>query len=115
MTLETGSAAAWKGETLVAKSDAAVIVRESGRSPYPPVAYFPRDALIGATLAPKPQTTVCPLKGTASYFDLRLGDASVEDGVWSYEVVLDFDEGLERLRNLLGFDGRSFRVEIDAP
>jgi len=30
------------------------------------------------------RSTVCPYKGTASYWSLRVGDRFVEDAVWAY-------------------------------
>lgn len=96
---------------VVAESDEAIVVHETGRRPYPPVVYFPRSALRDASLIPAERKTHCPLKGTASYFHVAIGGEQVEEGVWSYEVVLDFHEGLQGLRDHIAFDARSFQVE----
>lgn len=114
MALDLGRAQAWLGERLVAESDEALILNETGRSPYPPVAYFPRAAVVeGARLEPSARRTSCPLKGTARYFDLVADEARVSDGVWAYDEVLGFDEGLRLLEGRVAFDARSFRVTVD--
>lgn len=112
MTLEIRTARVWLEGTRVAESSDALIVKEQGRSAYPPVAYFPRSAL-EAELTPLPKRTSCPLKGTASYFDLTLGATRVSSGVWTYDEVLSFDPKLEALRGRVAFDAGRFRVEID--
>ena len=47
--------------------------------------YLSRDA-VSATLEPSDKRTVCPYKGTASYFSVRVADGRVlTDAAWSYE------------------------------
>ncbi len=91
------------GGAVIASSEGCVIVREHGRREHPPVVYFPREALVGSELEALPKRTRCPLKGTASYFELRVGDRLLAEAVWSYEEVLAFDERLEMLRGLVAF------------
>mgnify|MGYP006289575861 CR=1 FL=1 len=111
MDLEPGPARAFVGGRLVAEAEAALIVREHGRRPYPPVAYFSRDDL-KVELQPADGTTHCPLKGTASYYDLVIGDRAVPRGAWSYEAVLGFDPELEVLRDRIAFDPAEVRVTV---
>jgi uncharacterized protein (DUF427 family) len=46
--------------------------------------YFPPEALERRLVRPSARTTVCPWKGTASYFDLVDGDQVAQDAVWIY-------------------------------
>lgn len=45
--------------------------------------YLPRDDVV-AELVPTTTSTVCPYKGTASWWAVRVGDRVVEDLAWSY-------------------------------
>jgi uncharacterized protein (DUF427 family) len=74
---------------------AGVTVAESGRclrvleTSHPPVYYVPRaDVLPGALIAARGRS-VCEYKGTASYWDLVVGDVRVPDAAWSYERPAD--------------------------
>ncbi len=73
----------------IAESTNALVMRETR---LPPVFYFPRDDVAMQFLAPTPSRTHCPFKGDASYWSLKVGDASVENAAWSYEDP--FDEAL---------------------
>jgi uncharacterized protein (DUF427 family) len=57
--------------------------------------YFPRDAIRAARLTPTKTNTVCPFKGTASYYDLSLGHRHLTDAVWSYEDPYDEHRALQ--------------------
>lgn len=67
--------ATWNG-TVVAESDDTVVVEGNH--------YFPLDAIPSGLLAPNDQTSVCPWKGTASYYDVVV-DGQVNAGAaWYY-------------------------------
>jgi len=67
--------ATWNG-TVVAESDDTVVVEGNQ--------YFPLDSVQAGLLAPNDTTTVCPWKGTASYYDVVV-DGQVNSGAaWYY-------------------------------
>ncbi|MFC7548168.1 DUF427 domain-containing protein [Plantactinospora sp. GCM10030261] len=47
-------------------------------------AYFPRSSLREDLLRPSDTHTVCPWKGTASYYSLELDGERSADAVWYY-------------------------------
>ncbi|QXC59150.1 DUF427 domain-containing protein [Aquihabitans sp. G128] len=67
--------ATWNG-TVVAESEDTVVVEGNQ--------YFPLDSVKAELLAPNDTTTVCPWKGTASYYDVVV-DGEVNSGAaWYY-------------------------------
>lgn len=72
--------AEWNG-TVIARSDDTVVVEGNH--------YFPADSVVEGTLAPNDSTSVCPWKGTASYYDV-LADGRVNVGAaWYYPQPKD--------------------------
>ena len=67
--------ARWNG-TLIASSDDTVVVEGNH--------YFPADAVDPALLRPSATTTICPWKGTAHYYSLRVDGADNRDAAWYY-------------------------------
>lgn len=67
--------ASWNGQ-VVAESDDIVTVEGN--------AYFPPDSLRQEFVQPSSHTSVCPWKGTASYYTLEVNGASNKDAVWYY-------------------------------
>ena len=65
----------------VASSDHAVLLYETG---LPVRAYVARED-VAAELVPSARRTICPYKGEATYFSVRLGDRLLEDAAWTYE------------------------------
>ena len=53
---------------------------------YPAVYYIPRKDVKMAQLVRSKHQTVCPFKGTASYYSLKNG---AENAVWTYETPYD--------------------------
>ena len=73
------------GARQLARSDAALVLRENG---YAPVYYVPRGDVDMTALSPAQHATHCPYKGDASYFDLA-GAEAIANIAWSYETPLD--------------------------
>jgi uncharacterized protein (DUF427 family) len=67
--------ATWNGQ-VIAESDATVEVEGNH--------YFPRESVRTAFLEPSSTTTVCPWKGTASYYNVVVGGKMNPDAAWYY-------------------------------
>ncbi len=91
----------------IADSERTVTLQETG---LPARHYFPRDdvrmELLEATLT----ETVCPFKGQASYWAIRVGDSEHRDLAWSYAQPI---EGMERIAGLVCFYDERVDVTID--
>lgn len=72
--------ATWNG-TVIAESDDIVTVEGN--------AYFPRAAVRDDVLRPSDHHTLCPWKGTASYFHLEVDGQVNRDAVWYYPTPKD--------------------------
>ena len=80
--------ATWNGAT-VAQSDATVVVEGNH--------YFPPDAIRGENFEPSSQTSVCPWKGTAHYYDV------VVDGERNAAAAWYYPETKEAANNIRGY------------
>ena len=67
--------AEWNG-TVLAESDDTVVVEGNH--------YFPEDSLHRELLEAASRTTVCPWKGTASYYDVVVGGERNAGAAWYY-------------------------------
>jgi uncharacterized protein (DUF427 family) len=72
------------GGTTIAESTRALAVDETG---FPTRWYLPR-ADVAVTMTPTATATVCPYKGTASYWTFEAGGRTWADAGWSYEHPL---------------------------
>ena len=72
--------AVWN-DTVIAESDATVVVEGNH--------YFPADSVTQAVLVPSATTTVCPWKGTASYYSLSVDGQENPDAAWVYPAPKD--------------------------
>ena len=72
--------ATWNG-TVIATSDDTVVVEGNH--------YFPADAVDPALIRPNDRTTVCPWKGTASYYDVVVDDDVNPAAAWYYPAPKD--------------------------
>jgi uncharacterized protein (DUF427 family) len=82
------------GGEVIADSRQALILHESGLQP---VYYFPPQDVRADVLEPTDRHTHCPKKGDASYYTIRAGGETVENGAWYYPEPLPeapFLEGL---------------------
>lgn len=93
------------GEVLASSSNAVVLV-ETG---LPPRHYFPRDDVRMERLTSTTTETVCPFKGSASYWSLDDGEGH-RDLVWSYESPI---EGMEGITGLVCFYQERLDTTID--
>ena len=73
--------------TVVADADRSVLLDETGLDLR---RYLPRDAVAdGVELAASDTVTVCPYKGTATWWTVRAGGRELVDAAWSYEDPRD--------------------------
>ena len=72
--------AKWNG-TLLVESDDTVVVEGNH--------YFPVAAVAEGVLQPSDKTSVCPWKGTASYYDVVVGGQVNESAAWFYPEPKD--------------------------
>ena len=63
-------------DTVVAESDDTVVVEGNH--------YFPRESVNADYLTDSDKHTICPWKGTASYYTLQVGDATNPDAAFYY-------------------------------
>lgn len=92
---------------MIGESRRAKVLSETG---LPNRFYLPLEDVRTELLAPTDTSTVCPYKGTASYWSLAQGRDRVEDVAWSYPDPL---EDALKVRGHLCFDHDSLDVEID--
>ena len=67
--------ATWNG-TVLAESDDTVVVENNH--------YFPRESLVEEHFVPSDRTSVCPWKGTASYYSVQVDGKVNVDAAWTY-------------------------------
>ena len=72
--------ASWNG-TVLAESDDTVVVEGNH--------YFPLSSVREGVLVDSPRTSVCPWKGTASYYDVVADGATNEGAAWYYAQPKD--------------------------
>lgn len=72
--------------------------------------YIPPEDVEPARLEPSRKRTVCPYKGRASYWSLRVGDMLLDDAAWSYESPL---ENASKVAGHVCFLHDDLDVEVD--
>ena len=83
--------AIWK-DTPIATGDEQVLVGGNH--------YFPPSEVDFGLLEMSPHTSVCPIKGAARYFHVRVGDALNVNAAWTYP---DPTPGAEGIRDHIAF------------
>lgn len=83
--------ATWNG-TVIAESDDTVVVENNH--------YFPRSAVRDDVLRDSDHTSVCPWKGTASYFSLEVDGKTNDNAAWFYPEPKD---AAEEIRDRVAF------------
>ena len=78
--------ATWKGE-VIAESDDTVVVEGNH--------YFPADSVKREHFKESETHTVCPWKGTASYYDVVVGGDVNKDAAWFYPEPKDAAEEIK--------------------
>ncbi len=71
---------------VIAETSQAILLREGG---YPPVVYLPRDDVRFDLLQANSNTTYCPFKGEARYWDIQAGGGGASAAVWGYDSPYD--------------------------
>ena len=71
---------------MIAETDNAVELREAD---YPTVYYIPKSDIRMVAFTPSATSTVCPHKGTATYWNIDAGNVHIDDAAWSYERPLE--------------------------
>lgn len=72
--------AIWNGQ-VIAESDDTLVVEGNH--------YFPADSVRQEFLQDSPTHTVCPWKGLASYYSLKVGGETNKDAAWYYPEPKD--------------------------
>ncbi len=85
---------AWVGSTRFAASDDVVLVEAN--------AYFPASSVAAGTLVPTSTTTLCPWKGIARYYTVRVDGQELTDAAWTYPHPLPF---ARRVKGRIAFWG----------
>jgi uncharacterized protein (DUF427 family) len=75
----------------------------------PPRFYLPREDVV-AELLPTATTSVCPYKGIASWWSVRVGDRVVDDLVWSYPIPISENP---RIAGLMCFYNEKVDLVVD--
>jgi uncharacterized protein (DUF427 family) len=95
------------GGVEIARTKNAIVVREEGHSP---VYYVPVEDIDGDRLTRSAHATRCAYKGTASYWNIVVGDHEIDNAVWAYETP--YDEMLE-LAGLAAFFDSKVKVTAE--
>jgi uncharacterized protein (DUF427 family) len=85
------------GDVVVASSTSTRTLHETG---LPVRHYFPPEDVRMEHLDATPTETVCPFKGQASYWTVRVGDDEHRDLAWSYPKTID---GMEAIAGRICF------------
>ena len=78
--------AMWNG-VVIAESDQTEVVEGNH--------YFPADSIHKQFFKPSETTTVCPWKGTASYYTLEVEGKVNEDAAWFYPSAKDAAKNIQ--------------------
>lgn len=78
--------AIWK-DTVIAESDDTVVIENNH--------YFPPSAIKEAFFKPSDTTSVCPWKGTASYYSIEVNGEVNKDAAWYYPEVSELAKAIE--------------------
>lgn len=88
----SGLAEALRDSVLLAKSEHAKVMHETR---LPPVVYFPRNGVSVPLRNNTGLRTFCPFKGTAQYFDVKVGGEWLEKAAWHYPKPLPESKAID--------------------
>jgi uncharacterized protein (DUF427 family) len=82
---------------VIADTKRALTLKEAS---YPAVLYIPRDDVAMAVLEKTAHATHCPYKGDASYYSIKVGGATSQNAIWTYEAPYD---AVRQIKDYLAF------------
>jgi uncharacterized protein (DUF427 family) len=97
------------GDQVIAETTRPLLLSETG---LPNRFYFPADDVRQDLLQATDTHTVCPYKGTASYWTVQAGDRKLADAVWSYPQA---EGDAAKVSGYLSFLHDELTVEADPP
>lgn len=92
---------------VVAETDRPKILFETG---LPPRYYIPPEDVREEALVGSEKTTMCPYKGTASYYSVEAGGERADDLVWYYPEPI---AAVQKIRDHLCFFNEKVDLEVD--
>ena len=98
----------WAGDTLLAESDACLIVTETDHADR---LYFPESSVQWQHFEKSEHTTVCPFKGRADYWNLIGPHQPSANAVWTYRAPLPEVAGLRGYVSFYDLDVRIIVVD----
>ncbi|AEV70802.1 acyl-CoA thioesterase [Mycolicibacterium rhodesiae NBB3] len=98
----------WAGDTLLAESDACLIVTETDHEDR---LYFPESSVQWQHFEESDHTTVCPFKGRATYWNLSGPHRPTANAVWTYRDPLPEVAGLKGYVSFYDLDLRILVVD----
>ncbi|MGD1840404.1 MAG: DUF427 domain-containing protein [Thermonemataceae bacterium] len=78
--------AIWK-DTIIAESDQTIVVEGNH--------YFPKASIKEEYFEPSKTESVCPWKGTASYYNVVVAEETNKDAAWYYPQASDLAKNIE--------------------
>ena len=97
------------GDQVIAETTRPMLLSETG---LPNRFYFPAEDVRQDLLQPSDTHTVCPYKGTASYWSVRVGNKELTDAVWYYPTA---DGDAAKVSGYLSFLHDDLVVEVADP
>jgi uncharacterized protein (DUF427 family) len=93
--------------TVVAETRRPVLLYETG---LPTRYYIPKQDVRMDLLEPTSTVTMCPYKGSARYWSVRIGDRTFKDIVWGYPTPIP---EIPKIENLLSFYNEKLDIYVD--
>ncbi len=78
--------AIWNGE-VIAESDSTIVIEGNH--------YFPKDSIKGQYFESSKTNTVCPWKGMASYYHIKVDGKENKDAAWYYPDPREMAKGFK--------------------